>query len=202
MQIRVYKSETNSYKIMNVIGKYMFIGNNNNNNLKKGKIYYRIEPENEFRIVDDSGEDYLYVDTDFKKIEKTIAFYNDNGEIKNEELLLLENISHINGMMSRIYLKDNTIIEGFADFDNSDKQELLLWKWDNLDENTGILNGNEEEKYKKTFKKIKTNDIDNIQAILYSNPRWGGKLTNKFQFLDKSIKYLDIEIPEFLLSNN
>ena len=105
-------------------------------------------------------------------------------------------------MMSRIYLKDNTIIEGFANFDNSDKQELLLWKWDNLDENTGILSGNEKEKYKNIFKKIKTNDIDNIQSILYSNPRWVGKLTNKFQFLDKSIKYLDIEIPEFLISNN
>lgn len=37
MQIRVYKSETNSYKIVNIIGKYMFIGNYNNNNLKKVK---------------------------------------------------------------------------------------------------------------------------------------------------------------------
>ena len=202
MQIKVYKSETDSYKTMNVIGKYMFIGKFVSNDLKKGKIYYRVEPEDEFRIVDDSGEDYLYVDTDFEKIEKTITFYNMNGEIKKEELLNLENISHINGMMSRVYLKDNTIIEGFADFRDSGEQELFLWTWDNLDENTEVLSEDEGEKYKQKFKKIDINDIDNIQTILYLNPRWSGKLTNKFEFSSKCTKNSTIEIPRFLIHEN
>jgi len=69
MEIKVYQSETDSYKIMKVIGRYKFIGDFVNSNLKKGKIYYRVEPQNEFRIVDDSGEDYIYVDIDFERIE-------------------------------------------------------------------------------------------------------------------------------------
>lgn len=67
--INVYQSETDSYIKMKVLGKYKFIGDEGNIDLVKGKIYFRVEPENEFRIVDDSEEDYLYNEDDFEKVE-------------------------------------------------------------------------------------------------------------------------------------
>lgn len=67
--INVYKSETASFVKKKVIGKYKFIADEGNIDLVKGKIYYRVEPESEFRIVNDSGEDYLYIPDDFEKIE-------------------------------------------------------------------------------------------------------------------------------------
>ncbi len=52
-----------------------------------------------------------------------------------------------------------------------------------LNENTHKLIRNDLEKYNKTYKKIIIKNITSIDAILYSNPRWGGRLTNKFEFI-------------------
>lgn len=52
----------------NIIGKYQYLGGENTIDLVVGKIYDRIEPEDESRIVDDSGESYLYVSDNFKLI--------------------------------------------------------------------------------------------------------------------------------------
>ena len=38
----------------------------------------------------------------------------------------------------------------------------------------------EKNKYNQTFKKVNIDEIIKVESILYSNPRWGGKLTNKF----------------------
>ena len=65
----VYQSESDSYVEKKVIGKYKYIGGESTIDLVKDKIYYRIEPSNEFRIVDDSGEDYLYNPDSFEKVE-------------------------------------------------------------------------------------------------------------------------------------
>ena len=54
MKIKVYQCVEDKYIEMEVIGKYRFIGDDSNMDLKKNKIYYRVEPEDEFRIVDDS----------------------------------------------------------------------------------------------------------------------------------------------------
>ena len=50
----------------NVIGKYKYLGGECTSDLIIGKIYDRIEPENEFRIIDDSGESYLYLSKNFQ----------------------------------------------------------------------------------------------------------------------------------------
>lgn len=65
--IKVYQSESDSYVEKKVIGKYKYIGGESTIDLVKDRIYYRIEPSNEFRIVDDSGEDYLYNPDSFEK---------------------------------------------------------------------------------------------------------------------------------------
>jgi len=67
--IKVYQSESDSFIEKKIIGKYKYIGGEKTTDLVKNNIYYRVEPENEFRIVDESGEDYLYIPDNFEKVE-------------------------------------------------------------------------------------------------------------------------------------
>ena len=67
--IDVYQSETDTYKPMKIIGRYEYLGGIENSDLIKGTIYYRVEPANEFRIVDESKEDYLYDPECFQDID-------------------------------------------------------------------------------------------------------------------------------------
>lgn len=67
--IKVYQSRESRFVAKKIIGKYKYNGGENTGDLIVGKIYYRIEPESEFRIVDESEEDYLYVSGNFKQIE-------------------------------------------------------------------------------------------------------------------------------------
>lgn len=67
--LKVYQSESDSYIEKRVIGKYKYIGGESTIDLVKDKVYFRVEPDNEFRIVDDSGEDYLYNPDSFEKVE-------------------------------------------------------------------------------------------------------------------------------------
>ena len=61
------------------IGKYKYLGRENTKNLVIGKIYDRIEPEDEFRIIDDSGESYLYNPDNFQIIlNENIVILKDN----------------------------------------------------------------------------------------------------------------------------
>lgn len=122
---------------------------------------------------------------------KRIIFYKSNGQVKSEEKLDKENLCHINGMMTKCTMTNGIEEVGFADstgiyneekYDGKVHDYIYLWTWDNLDENTGKLIGNDEEKYNQTFKSVKIDEIEKIEAITHSNPRWGGKLTNKFEF--------------------
>ena len=78
---------------------------------------------------------------------------------------------------------------GYADpFRSNDKEGfdlkihdyIYLWTFDNLDEVTNKLIGDDKNRYNQTYKKVIINDILLVESIMYSNPRWGGKLTNKF----------------------
>lgn len=63
----------------NVIGKYKYLGGENVIDLVVGKTYDRIEPENEFRIIDESGEDYLYSPDNFQiLLQDNIKVIKDN----------------------------------------------------------------------------------------------------------------------------
>lgn len=127
-------------------------------------------------------------------MENEILFYKKNGELKDREILDNDNLQHINGMMTRCKMQNGTIEIGFSDTFRDDngnydcvqtKNYIFLRKWANLDEEKHQLIGSVENKYNQIFKKIMVKDIIQIEAILYSNPRWGGMLTNEF-ILEKS----------------
>ncbi len=127
---------------------------------------------------------------------KKITFYKANGEVKSEEILTKENLMHISGMMTKCYLKNGKEEVGFADFESVHNKEdydgkiqdyIYLWTWDNLDEENGKLVGKDNEKYNQTFRKIAIDEIERVEAIIYSNARWGGKLTNKFEFYKNEV---------------
>lgn len=123
-------------------------------------------------------------------MENKITFYKLNGEINSEELLNEESLRHTNGMMLKCYMKNGAEEIGFADpyrthdndFDDSVHDYINLWTWDNLDEDNHELIGDNDSKYNQTFKRVNIKDIIRIEAILHSNPRWGGKLTNRFDY--------------------
>ncbi|WP_050635603.1 hypothetical protein [Candidatus Stoquefichus sp. SB1] len=94
-------------------------------------------------------------------------------------------------MKVRCWLKDNLQRVGFADvfrthddngYDDMIKNYIFLWTFDNLDEDNHQLVGDANSKYDQTFIKVYIAEIEKIEAIFYSNPRWRAKLTNLFQF--------------------
>lgn len=118
-----------------------------------------------------------------------IIFYKQNGEISDIKELTNDNLERINGMMNRCTLGDESEIVGFSDpfrtcdrnsYDGKVHDNIFLWTGDNLDEENHKLIGDGNNKYNQTFKKVIIDEIIKVESILYSNPRWGGKLTNKF----------------------
>lgn len=63
-----------------ILGYYKYLGGESTSDLMVGNIYTRIEPENEFRIIDDSGESYLYIPDNFQLL------LNNNIEIVKDNL--------------------------------------------------------------------------------------------------------------------
>lgn len=93
--------------------------------------------------------------------------------------------------MVRCFLNNNKIYEGFVDvyrqFESAEMifavgEYIHLWTWDNLNEKTHQLEGDLQSKYSQTYTPIKIIDILKMDAILYSNPRFGTRLTNTFWF--------------------
>lgn len=142
---------------------------------------------------------------------RKITFYKLNGQVKSEEIFTKENLEHINGMMTKCTMANGTEEVGFADptgacnkesYDGKIHDYIYLWTWDYLDENTGNLIGNDNEKYNQTFKAVKIDEIEKIDTIIYSNPRWGGRLTNKFEFYRNDYNKKELKIPKFLIKNS
>lgn len=67
-------------------------------------------------------------------------------------------------------------------FDGEVHDYFYLWKWQNLDEENHRLMGSDNSKYNQIYEKVDIDKIVKIECILYSNPRWGTELTNKFDF--------------------
>lgn len=59
---------------------------------------------------------------------------------------------------------------------------MILWAWKNIDEETGQLIGDSNTKHEQSLKTVKIDDIELIEAIRHSNPRWHGIVTNEFNF--------------------
>ena len=68
-KILVFNDEESKNIEMNVIGEYEYLGGLDNTDLIIGHIYKRIEDKNDFRIVDESGEDYIYPHNFFKQVK-------------------------------------------------------------------------------------------------------------------------------------
>lgn len=123
-------------------------------------------------------------------MENKIIYYKKNGNFDHDELLNIENLAHTNGMMIKCHLKDGSEKVGYSDpyrlKENNNILEvndyIYLVTWDNLDEETHKLTGDYESMYDRTYTPISIDDIISVEAILYSNPRWGGTLTNLFSF--------------------
>ena len=129
----------------------------------------------------------------FESEERKIYYYQNDGSLKSEEILNEKNLGNINGMMVKCHMKNGSIQIGFADpyrthnraeYTGEIKDIIYLWTWDNIDETTHQLVGNGDDKYSQTYIPVKIEYITRIDAIVFSNPRWGGLLTNKF-YIDK-----------------
>lgn len=137
-----------------------------------------------------------------------IFFYKYDGTLDHDTVLSEDTIVNTNGMLIKCKMKDNTEKVGYSDpyrfhDDNTTmdiKDYIYLITWKNLDEDKHELIGDDNTKYDQLFEKVNIKDIDSIEAILYSNPRWGGRLTNKFEFhpRNKSVELSDVTIPDFL----
>jgi hypothetical protein len=121
--------------------------------------------------------------------ERKICYYQRDGSFRSEEILNENNLGNINGMMVKCHMKNGSVQIGFADpyrvhsqseFTGQVKDIIYLWTWDNIDETTHQLVGTEDDKYSQTYVPVKIKYITQIDAIVFSNPRWGGLLTNKF----------------------
>lgn len=123
--------------------------------------------------------------------DNTIQYFKSNGELVNMEELTNTNLGNINGMLLKCLMKNGNVEIGYADSFKSHKMEeydgnvseyIYLWTWDNVDEEEHKLIGNDKSKFNQSFRKLYINDINSIKAILHSNSRWGGRITNKFHF--------------------
>ncbi len=67
--IDVYQTEGDHYIKMRFLGRYRYKGGMGEVELTPGRIYNRVGSPDEFRIVDDSEEDYLYPSDYFEKVD-------------------------------------------------------------------------------------------------------------------------------------
>lgn len=124
-----------------------------------------------------------------------IYFYNIEGKIDHDDNLNIETLGRINGLKVRCHLINNTEVVGFADsyrvltnnYDGTIHDFINIWTYDNLDESSHKLIGDENEKNKQTPQAILINNLSYIEAILFSNPSYGGTLTNKFEIIKKGL---------------
>lgn len=121
--------------------------------------------------------------------QRIIRFYKKNGLLQSEDALTPENIGRTNGMMIRCRMQNGSVCEGYSDpfrthcqseWDGSVHDFIYLWTWKYLNEETHQLIGDGNSKFEQDYVSVRVDDILHIDAILHSNPRWGGMLTNKF----------------------
>ena len=127
---------------------------------------------------------------------KEIVFYNLDGTVKDIVTFTENNLAQCNGRKIKCFLTNGNEVVGFADiyrtknrkeYDNRIHDYFYLWTYDNLCEEQHKLIGTDANKYNQTFNRVNLEDIVKIEAILYSRPGWGTRLTNKFAFNKKIV---------------
>lgn len=106
-------------------------------------------------------------------MEKINCYYLD-GKLKNEYDLTYENLKKCNGMMSRIYLKNGDIKEYYLNTFDEDEKVVDIWL---IEDNDEIVKD-----------KLNFEDIEKVESILYSHPRWGHKPFKNFHFIKNESK--------------
>ena len=92
------------------------------------------------------------------------------------------------GMVVRCTMQSGEVYEGYSDVigdaamraANWDGKNMYLWKWAHWDEETQKLTGDKITRYDMYSFLVPVEEIARIEAILYSGPRWGGRLSNHF----------------------
>lgn len=116
-----------------------------------------------------------------------------NGTLENEYELSYDNLRKCNGMMSKILFKNGSIKEMYLNAFDEDEVILDLWL---------IIND------KVVEEKVNYKEIDNVESILYSHPRWGHAPYTKFEFKKRNNEkhnndFLDESgIPKIFKNNN
>lgn len=133
-------------------------------------------------------------------MNKKICFYKLNGTLKDEVAFNEENLKSTFGMKVRCVFEDGTEKIGYACCnDNYYKNNMIdcignfeLWtlKNFNIDKPNMV--------YEQEFTSVDLTNVERIDAILHSNPRWGTIPSNKFEFAKDSCKSKDFDIPDFL----
>ena len=122
--------------------------------------------------------------------------YDYDGEFDDKGELDVITLERVHGMMVRCTMKDGSERVGYADVYGCQNKEhyngrvhdcIYLWTWTNLNERTHEFEGPAEHQHDQTFEAVEIHEICKLEAIKHSNPRWGGKLTNRF-FVDTSKK--------------
>ena len=137
-------------------------------------------------------------------MDKKICFYKLNGTMQNEVDFNEENLKGTFGMKVRCVFKDGTEKVGYSCCnDNYYKNGMIdcisnfeLWTLRdfNIDKPNMI--------YEQEFTPVDLTNIERIDAILHSNPRWGTPPSNTFDFKKGSKEKIELEIPEFLQKGN
>ena len=129
------------------------------------------------------------IDKEGEQMLPKIYYYRGDGTLYDDDVLNLETLRNINGMMVRCYMQNGSVLIGYAEpfraglqsgLEYGRDQTIYLWTWDNIDEDSHTLIGDDTVKYNQTHVPARIDQILRIEAILYSNPRWGGTLTNRF----------------------
>ncbi len=103
--ISVYQSVIDKYVQMPVYEEYKYIGKTDELSFINNKNYYRVLPKEEFRIVDESEEDYLFDDKNFQlvntfEIDKSLFLTKSNRVIHyfNEHRFDIKPVKEVKGI--------------------------------------------------------------------------------------------------------
>ena len=114
---------------------------------------------------------------------KTIIFYTLNGKYESIEPLTESNVNKICGSKVKVITTDGKEHVGYLENFYKVYDYVNLYTYKFLDEKSGKLIALEgQNKYELIREKIYVKDMVHVDAIRYSNPRWGTPLTNKFKF--------------------
>lgn len=107
---------------------------------------------------------------------KCIIFYNPDNErtISKIEELTFERLKDAGSMKGRITLKDGTVKCGYIE--TADNKRIALQTFKEIDEETHKIINDE-----MIFEEVQYDDIELVEAILYSGLRWDGPPSNNFQ---------------------